>query len=90
MISNREAWIADRIRKVLTFVVSAAGTTLLLRVLYRLAHGRQTLADIELWGFVVLTVLAIVWIRATQRMPRSSVLKDEPLEPSQEDPDRDV
>jgi len=77
MISNREAWIADRIRKALTFLVSAVGTTLLLRVLYRLAHGRQTWADLELWGFVVLTILAILWIRATRRMPRSAVRKDD-------------
>ena len=79
-MSDQEAWVADKIRKAVTFLVSAAGTWLLLRVLYRLAQGEQTLGDPELWGFVVLAVVATLWIRATRRMPRRMVEPPDPQE----------
>ncbi len=76
MVTDREAYIADRLRKGITFVVSGIGTWLLLRVLFRLAQGEQTLADPELWGFVLLAVIAALWVRATRRMPRRTDTED--------------
>lgn len=76
MVSDIEARIADRIRKLLTILVSAGGTVLLLRVLFRLSQGRQELLDPELGLFILLTVIAISWVRATRRMPRRAVRPD--------------
>ena len=76
MVSDFEARVADRIRKLLTILVSAGGTVLLLRVLFRLSQGRQRLLDPELGLFVVLTVIAIIWVRATRRMPRRALRPD--------------
>ena len=76
MVSDFEARVADRIRKLLTVLVSAGGTVLLLRVLFRLSQGRQELLDPELGLFVLLTVIAIFWVRATRRMPRRAVRPD--------------
>lgn len=70
MVSEREAVTYDRVRKLLTVLMSAVATILLLRVLFRLAHGRFSLADLELWGFLALFVLATWWIRSARRMPR--------------------
>ena len=70
MVTDTEARVADKIRKAVTFAVSAAGTWLLLRVLFRLSQGEQTLADLELWGFFLIAAVAIFWVRATRRMPR--------------------
>jgi hypothetical protein len=76
MVTEFEARVADRIRKLLTVLVSAGGTVLLLRVLFRLSQGRQRLLDPELGLFLLLTVIAILWIRATRRMPRRAVRPD--------------
>ncbi len=76
MVTQFEALIADRIRKLLTILVSAGGTVLLLRVLFRLSQGRQRLLDPELGLFLLLTVIAYLWIRATRRMPRRAVRPD--------------
>lgn len=78
MVTEREAWIADKLRKGITLLVSAGGTWLLLRVLYRLGRGEQTLVDPELWLFVVLALAAVLWVRATRRMPRRTVGAETP------------
>ncbi|MDJ0976441.1 MAG: hypothetical protein QNJ98_18425 [Planctomycetota bacterium] len=70
-MSDREAYVADKIRKAATFVISAAGTYFLLRVLYRTAEGTQQLVDVELFAFLALTVLAIWWVRSTRRVRRT-------------------
>lgn len=70
MVSDREAWVADKIRKFATFVLAAVATVMLLQVLFRLAKGRFRLEDPQLWIFLVLAVIGVVWIRATRRMPR--------------------
>jgi hypothetical protein len=70
VVSDAEARFADKARKAVTIMVSAAGTWLLLRVLFRLAQGRQELLDPELCGFVVLAAAAVVWIRAAKRVSR--------------------
>ena len=72
-MTDREAWIADKVRKGFTFLIAGAGTWLLLRVLFRTAKGDGTFADPELWAFLVLAAVATVWIRATRRMPRRMV-----------------
>lgn len=73
MVTDREAYVADRLRKLFTMALAAAGTWFLFRVLYRMAVGTQRLMDIELFGFIAVTIIAYLWIRATRRMPRSSV-----------------
>lgn len=75
MVSDREAYVADKVRKLFTFLIAGGGTWLLLRVLYRTAEGRQELWDIELLGFLVLVVIAVIWIRSTQRMSRRGASK---------------
>ncbi len=70
MVSDREAFVADRIRKVCTVLLAAAGTWFLFRVLFRLAHGKQRLLDFDLAMVVLFTALTFVWIRATRRVPR--------------------
>lgn len=71
MVTEREAWVADKIRKFATFVLAAVATVMLLQVLFRLAKGRFRLEDPQLWIFLVLAVIGVVWIRATRRMPRT-------------------
>lgn len=87
MVTEFEARVADRIRKLLTVLVSAGGTILLLRVLFRLSQGRQRLLDPELGLFVLLTIIAILWIRATRRMPRRAVRPNSDEEPGAAAPD---
>jgi hypothetical protein len=61
---------ADRIRKVSGYALAISITLLLFRVLGRTADGLQTLADVELWGLLVLVALAVVWVRAARRVRR--------------------
>ncbi len=83
MVTDREAYVADRLRKLFTMALAAAGTWFLFRVLYRMAEGTQRLMDIELFGFIAVVVIAYVWIRATRRMPRSSVRSGDDARPTQ-------
>ncbi len=59
---------ADRIRKVAAGVLATALSVLLLRVLARLAGGRQRWLDPELGALAVLFVLAVAWVRAAKRV----------------------
>lgn len=61
---------ADRIRKAVAFVLAGLGTWLLMRVLFRLAKGEQTLGDWELWLFVLIGLVAVLWIRAARPVRR--------------------
>jgi hypothetical protein len=59
---------ADRLRKVVAGLVATALTVLLLRVLARLAGGRQRLWDPELLALVALGAVAVLWVRAATRV----------------------
>lgn len=72
MVSDREAYIADKVRKLATLLLSAGGTYFLLRVLYRTAEGTQQLLDPELIAFFALALIAVLWIRGTRRVRRTS------------------
>ena len=63
---------ADAIRKVTAYALAVGITLLLFRVLGRAAEGRQRLADVELFGLVVGTALALRWGRAAKRVRRAS------------------
>lgn len=63
---------ADAIRKVTAYALAVGITLLLFRVLGRAAEGRQRLADVELFGLVVGTALALLWVRAAKRVRRAS------------------
>jgi hypothetical protein len=54
---------ADAVRKVCAFALSAGGTVLLLRVLFRLSQGAQRLGDPELWALLVIASVATLWVR---------------------------
>lgn len=71
MVSDREAYVADKIRKLATLLLSAAGTWLLLRVLYRTAEGTQRLLDPELLAFLSIAIVAVWWVRSTRRVRRA-------------------
>jgi hypothetical protein len=58
---------ADRIRKGAAVLLATALTLLLLRVLARVARGRETWSDPELWGLVALAALAVAWVRKARR-----------------------
>jgi hypothetical protein len=67
--------VADVIRKGAALLLAGTGTVLLLRVLFRLAHGVQGIADPELWGLVVVGAVATLWVRKARpirRAPESS------------------
>lgn len=81
---------ADRIRKVVGYGLATLLTVLLFRVLGRLAAGRQGL-DVEVVAFVVLSTLAILWVRAAKRVrSAASPRPDAPsaARPSEEDAPR--
>ena len=59
---------ADRVRKVAAISISAGGTWLLLRVLYRLANGTQRWLDPELAGVLLLGAVATLWVRAARHV----------------------
>lgn len=62
---------ADAIRKVCGYALATVLTILLFRIFGRLSNGRQSLADVELGVFVVLSALAIAWVRAARRVRRA-------------------
>ena len=70
VVTDREAFVADRLRKFFTILLAAVGTWFLFRVLFRLAQGTQQLVDLDLGIILFLTILTVVWIRATRRGPR--------------------
>jgi hypothetical protein len=63
---------ADAIRKVLAYGLATVLTLLLFRVLSRVANGRQTLGDVELWATLVLAALGFAWVRAARRVRRAA------------------
>ena len=62
---------ADAIRKVIGYSLATVLTLLLFRIFGRLSNGRQTLGDLELWTFLGLSTLAVIWVRAARRVRRS-------------------
>ncbi len=70
MVSDREAYLADKIRKLATLILSAVATYFLLRVLYRTAEGTQRLLDPELFAFLAIAVVAVLWVLGTKRVAR--------------------
>ena len=62
---------ADAIRKVCGYALATVLTVLLFRLFGRLSNGRQTLADIELWIFLGLSTLAVLWVRAARHVRRT-------------------
>lgn len=62
---------ADAIRKVIGYALATVLTILLFRIFGRLSNGRQTLADPEAWVFLVLSTLAVIWVRAARRVRRA-------------------
>ena len=79
---------ADAVRKVVGYGLAVALTVLLFRVLGRTANGRQALAEPELIVLVVLTSVAIAWVRAARRVRRAAPhLEDaRPEDPPRDDP----
>ena len=75
---------ADRVRKVAAIAISAGGTWLLLRVLYRLANGTQQWLDPELLGVLLLGAVATLWVRAARHVRPAT--PDRPVRPSGEEP----
>jgi len=61
---------ADAVRKVCGYALATVLTLLLFRIFGRLSNGRQALLDVELWTFLVLATLAVVWVRAARRVRR--------------------
>ncbi len=61
---------ADAIRKVIGYALATVLTVLLFRLFGRLSNGRQTLGDLELWTFLGLSTLAVIWVRAARRVRR--------------------
>ena len=57
---------ADTVRKVVAYVAAGIGTVWLLRVLFRVAHGRFAFGDPELWAFLVLFAVMVAWVRAAR------------------------
>ncbi|MGE0191899.1 MAG: hypothetical protein AB7T63_07620 [Planctomycetota bacterium] len=62
---------ADRVRKTIAYVAAGVGTLWLLRVLYRLAHGRLAWNDVELWSFLGLLTVMVLWVRAAKPVRRA-------------------
>ena len=80
MVSDREAWMADKIRRVASFLLAGGATLALLQVLFRMAKGRFRWDDPNLWIFGVLATVGILWVRATRQMPRASRQAPSPSE----------
>ena len=66
-----DARAADRIRKGVAYVAAGVGTVWLLRVLFRVAHGRFALGDGELWAFLLLLAVMVLWVRAARPVRRT-------------------
>lgn len=62
---------ADAIRKVIGYALATVLTLLLFRLFGRLSNARQTMEDPELWTFLVLSTLAVIWVRAARRVRRA-------------------
>jgi hypothetical protein len=60
----------------LAALLAVAVTVLLFRVMFRLADGRGSWADAELWVALALAALGIVWVKAARRV-RGPVAGDE-------------
>ena len=67
---------ADTIRKITAYLIAGFGTWYLLRVLYRLANGKASWTDPDLWVFLVLAALMITWVIAAKPMRRRPPQKD--------------
>ena len=68
---------ADAIRKVIGYALATVLTVLLFRIFGRLSNARQTVSDPELWIFLVLSTLAVIWVRAARRVRRAQPPPDE-------------
>ena len=76
---------ADLIRKIAAYLIAGFGTWFLLRVLYRLANGKASWTDPDLWIFLVLAGLMTAWVVAAKPIRRraSGPEPDETQEPPQ-------
>jgi len=71
-VSGLSPLAADRVRKGVAYVAAGVGTLWLLRVLYRLAHGRLAWNDVELWSFLGLFTVMALWVRAAKPVRRAA------------------
>jgi hypothetical protein len=59
---------ADLVRKACAGLLAVAVTVLLFRAMFRLANGRGTWADWELWLALALAALGVYWVKAARRV----------------------
>ena len=67
-MSRPGARAADLVRKVAAALLAVAVTVLLFRVMFRVADGRGSGTDVELWTALGLAALGIVWVKAARRV----------------------
>lgn len=59
---------ADLVRKSCAGLLAVAVTVLLFRAMFRLANGKGTWWDWELWLALVLAALGVFWVKAARRV----------------------
>ena len=81
---------ADWIRKACAYLIAGVGTVFLLRVMFRLANGKQRLLDPELFLVVALAVLMTVWVLAAKPVRRRARESRRPDEEGETQPAPDA